>query len=425
MEMVIFILKAYLLIFIVIVTLYMARHFIFTFNRLFGRQKLYYQDLIDQDIPFITVIIPMHNEELVAEQILNRLLSSDYLEEKMEIIPVNDHSKDRTAEIIDTYAKRYSHIKPLHRLSDEEKRGKAHSLNDAMAISKGEIIVVFDADYQPPNGIIRELVIGFKDPEVGAVMGRVLVENCGTNLLTMMLELERSGGYQVDQQARYNLDLIPQYGGTVGAYRKQVVVDMGGFDPQVLAEDTELTYKMYLNGWHVAYANRAECYEEMPESWSARARQIRRWARGHNQVMFKYLVPLIGSRYLNLRKKVDGLLLIFIYMLPTLLFFGILSSVVLFLSGNLEIFGGLIFLLFIVSLGAFGNFAPFFQIGVANFIDGRTRALRLIPMFAFNFVFYMLYVSLGFWDAVKDVFRKDEPEWAKTERHQRGDRDAK
>lgn len=420
MEVVIFLLKAYLLVFIAIVTLYMIRHFVFTFNRLFGEQKLYYQDIMDNEVPFVTVIIPMKNEELVASQILERLVSSDYPVERLEIIPVNDHSEDGTKEIIEKYAAAYRYVKPFHRLDKEDKPGKAHSLNDAMEIAEGEIIVVFDADYQPPDGIIRELAIGFKDPEVGAVMGRVLVENCATNMLTMMLELERSGGYQVDQQARYNLDLIPQYGGTVGAYRKEAVLKMGGFDPKVLAEDTELTYKMYLNGWHVAYANRAECYEEMPENWLDRAKQIRRWARGHNQVMFRYLVPLLTSRYLNFKQKLDGLLLIFIYMMPTLLFFGILSSLILFLAGDVEIVAGLFFLIFVVSLGAFGNFAPFFQIGAANFIDGRTKALRLIPLFAFNFVFYMLYVSLGFWDAVKDVFRKAEPYWEKTKRHQRG-----
>lgn len=424
MEVVITFLKLYLFLFILIVTLYMIRHFIFTFNRLFGRQKLYYQDILDDELPLITVIIPMKNEEQVVSQILDRLIDSDYPRDRYEVIAVNDHSDDRTGEILDRYAKEYDFIKPYHRLSEEEKPGKAHSLNDAMKRANGEVIVVFDADYQPPRGIIRELVIGFSDPEVGAVMGRVLVSNCGKNTLTMMLELERSGGYQVDQQARYNLDLIPQYGGTVGAYRKSAVLKMGGFNPRVLAEDTELTYKMYLNGWHVAYANRAECYEEMPESWLDRAKQIRRWARGHNQVMFKYLVPLLDSKYLNLKQKLDGVLLIFIYMVPTLLFIGILASIVLFLSGNLEIFAGIIFLLFVLSLGAFGNFAPFFQIGAANFIDGRTKALRLIPLFAFNFVFYMLYVSLGFWDAIIDIFRKSDPKWEKTKRYRQGEHDA-
>jgi len=424
MEVVISFLKLYLVLFTLIVTFYMIRHFIFTSNRLFGEQKLYYQDILDDVYPMVTVVIPMKNEELVARHILDRLLESSYPTDKLEIIPVNDHSTDDTMKILDEYDKRYEHIKPYHRLSDEQKPGKANALNEVMAMAKGEIIVVFDADYQPPNGIIRELVVGFKDIEVGAVMGRVLVENCGTNLLTMMLELERSGGYQVDQQARYNLDLIPQYGGTVGAYRKEVVLRMGGFDPKVLAEDTELTYKMYLNGWHVAYSNRAECYEEMPENWLIRAKQIRRWARGHNQVMFRYLVPLLRSKYLNFWQKIDGLLLIFIYMLPTLLFFGILSSIILFFSGSMEIYSGMIFLIYIVALGAFGNFAPFFQIGAANYIDGREKALRLIPMFAFNFVFYMLYVSLGFMDAIMDLFRKMEPEWDKTKRFRQGDENA-
>lgn len=418
MDMVVYILKIYLVIFTMIVFVYMLRHFIFTFNRLFGDQKMYYQDILDNDVPYVSVIIPMHNEEKVARQILDRLLKSDYSKEKLEIIPVNDHSTDKTKNILEEYAAKSPLIKPYHREGDSD-RGKVFVLNEAMDLSKGEIIVVFDADYQPPTGIIRELVIGFKDPEIGAVMGRVLVSNCTSNLLTMMLEMERSGGYQVDQQARYNLNLIPQYGGTVGAYRKDAVFNMGKFNPKVLAEDTELTFKMFLNGWKVAYANRAECYEEATESWEARAKQIKRWARGHNEVMFRYFGSLFTSKYLSLREKIDGLLLIFIYMLPALLLVGIVSSIILFFLGELEIFSGLLFFIFVIALSSFGNFAPFFQIGVGNFIDGRTHALRLIPMFAFNYVFYMIYISLGFWESLLDFFRQKNPQWDKTERYKK------
>ena len=93
-----------------------------------------------------------------------------------------------------------------------------------MKISKGDVIIVFDADYLPPKGIIRDIAITFKDPEVGAVMGRVIPENSHRNFLTRVLDLERSGGYQVDQQARYNLGLLPQYGGTVGGFRKKITM---------------------------------------------------------------------------------------------------------------------------------------------------------------------------------------------------------
>jgi len=420
--MVVFVLKAYLVVFSMIVFVYMLRHFTFTFNRLFGDQKMYYQDIIDDDLPFVSVIIPMNNEEKVARQILEQILKSNYPHEKMEIIPVNDHSTDKTKEIIDEYARNSPLIYPVHREGDSE-RGKVFVLNEVMDFAKGEVIVIFDADYQPPEGIIRELVIGFKDPEIGAVMGRVLVANCSSNLLTMMLEMERSGGYQVDQQARYNMDLIPQYGGTVGAYRKDAVLHMGKFNPKVLAEDTELTFKMFLNGWKVAYANRAECYEEATENWQARAKQVKRWARGHNEVMFRYFGKLITSKYLSFKEKIDGILLLFIYMLPALLLVGIISSVILFFLGELEIFSGLMFFIFVIALSSFGNFAPFFQIGIANFIDGRTYALRLIPLFSFNYVLYMLYISLGFWESLLDFFRRKNPQWDKTERFKKEEKE--
>ncbi len=239
-----------------------------------GKQRLYYQDVLDEDLPTVSVLVPMHNEEKVASHILDLLVASDFPKEKLEIIPINDHSTDRTKEILEEYAQKYPFIRPLHRYGDLP-RGKQNSLNDALKIAKGEVIIVYDADYLPPKGQIRTLAIAFKDPRAGAVMGRVVPVNVGKNLLTRLLDIERAGGYQVDQQARYDLNLIPQYGGTVGGFRKSVVMELGGFDPRILAEDTELTYKIYLNGYKVAYANSAECYEEPPENWNARARQLR------------------------------------------------------------------------------------------------------------------------------------------------------
>ena len=96
--------------------------------------------------------------------------------------------------------------------------------------------------------MLKQIALGFEDPQVGAVMGRVIPYNTNTNMLTRLINLERSGGYQVDQQARYNLKTIPQYGGTVGGFRKDFLLETGGFNPKVLAEDTELTYRLFTNG---------------------------------------------------------------------------------------------------------------------------------------------------------------------------------
>lgn len=399
--------------------MYAIRHFIFTINRAFGEQRLGYQDIIDSDLPSISVLIPMHNEEKVAKNILNALLNADYPQEKLEIIPIDDNSSDGTKKILESYHSKYPNlIKPLYRDSSK-KRGKPSALNEALQIANGEIIIVFDADYIPPRGIIRDLTTAFLDPEVGIVMGRVIPLNISRNLLTRLFDLERIGGYQVDQQARYNLKLIPQYGGTVGGFRKELILKLGGFNPKVLAEDTELTIKAYINAVKVCYMNRAECYEEAPETWYARAKQIRRWSRGHNQVMFRYLIPLIKSPYLSLREKIDGVFLLCVYLVPALFLLGLVDSIILFLLGEMQILSSS-FLLFISAYNTYGNFAPFYEIGLGAILDGVTYRIFLLPLLIFNFFFNMWYSSLGFFDALIDLITRRNPTWYKTERFRNG-----
>jgi cellulose synthase/poly-beta-1,6-N-acetylglucosamine synthase-like glycosyltransferase len=414
MEMVILILKAYLLFTIGVMVVYAARHYIFTLNRLFGEQRLYYQDIIDSDLKTISVLIPMHNEEKVASHILDLLVQADYKKDKMEIIPINDFSTDKTGEVVDEYARRYPYIKPLHRYEGD--RGKPAALNDAIKKASGEIIIIFDADYLPPKGILKNIVVCFNDPEVGAVMGRVIPVNTSRNILTRLLDLERTGGYQVDQQARYNLRLMPQYGGTVGGFRKKEVVDLGGFNTKILAEDTELTYRLSINGWKVHYANRAECYEEVPEKWRVRARQIRRWSRGHNDVLFRYFFPLLASSYLSFREKLDGLLLLLVYCVPVVLLMGLLDSLALFFLGKMDIFSGIFFLIFLGAYNNFGNFAPFYQVGTACLLDGAAQRILLLPFLLFNFFFNIWYITLGFVDACIDTITWRKTKWQKTER---------
>lgn len=361
----------------------------------------------------------MHNEELVLANVLNSLLECDYDRDRLEIIPINDNSTDRTKELLEEYHKKYDFIRPIHR--NCENRGKPEGLNDAMKIAEGEIIIVFDADYRPARDMLKQLAIAFEDPEVGAVMGRVIPYNANKNLLTRLINLERCGGYQVDQQARYNLRTVPQYGGTVGGFRKDLMLEMGGFNPKILAEDTELTYRFYTNGWKVIYANSAECYEEAPETWEVRGRQIRRWSRGHNQVMFRYIFKVLVSAHMNMREKIDGLLLLFVYAVPFILALGQIDSFALFFLGEMELFAGWWALIFIGAYISFGNFAPFFEIGTSLVLDGTRGEAFLLPLIMFNFYFYMWNISRGFLDALGDVVTGRRAQWAKTERFNKGE----
>lgn len=408
------ILKGYLIFTIVLMVVYAARHLLFAYNRTFSRQKLYYNDIYSSNMPKISVLIPMHNEEQVLHYVLEALLKCDYDRDRMEIIPINDNSTDRTRELLDAYHEKYEFIRPIHR--DCPNRGKPAGLNDAMEVATGDVIIVFDADYRPASDMLKQLALAFCDPEVGAVMGRVIPFNANQNLLTRLINLERSGGYQVDQQARYNMGLIPQYGGTVGGFRRQVIMDMGGFNPAVLAEDTELTFRLYTHGWKVIYANSAECYEESPETWTVRGRQIRRWSRGHNNVLFRYLWRVIVTPYMNWKEKLDGILLLLVYAVPFLLALGQLDAIALFFLREMDLLAGWWALLFIGAYCSFGNFAPFYEIGCALTMDGMINEIYLLPLILYNFYFYMWAISLGFLDAVADIITGRQVTWAKTKR---------
>lgn len=415
--MVIGLLKGYVILVTLIVLIYAIRHFIFAYNRMFAKQRLYYSDIFTSDMPSISVLIPMHNEELVLENVLDSLLECVYDRDRLEIFPINDNSSDHTKDLLEAYHKKYEFIRPIHR--DCEDRGKPAGLNDAMKLAKGDIIIVFDADYRPAKDMLRQIALAFQNPEVGAVMGRVIPYNTNANILTRLLNIERSGGYQVDQQARYNLQLIPQYGGTVGGFRKDILIESGGFNTKVLAEDTELTYRLLTQGWKVIYANSAECYEEAPETWDVRARQIRRWSRGHNQVFFQYFFKTLLSPHMRMREKVDGTLLLMIYLIPFLLGVSQLVSLGLFLIGEMNLLASWWVLLFVGAYSSFGNFAPFYEIGGALMMDGIKGDAKLLPLLMLNFYFYMWYISLGFLDAVADVFTGRKVTWAKTKRFAR------
>jgi cellulose synthase/poly-beta-1,6-N-acetylglucosamine synthase-like glycosyltransferase len=370
----------------VLLAAYTARHYLFTLNRLFGRQRHPYASIVSARWPRVTVFVAAHNEEAVIEDCLENLMRVDYPADRMTVVPVNDRSTDRTREIIDAVAARHpGRIVPFHRTGG--KPGKAAALKDATEQVDTEFILVFDADYLPAKGLIRRLMTPFFDPEVGAVMGRVVPSNVGANLLTRLLDLERSGGYQVDQQARMNLGLVPQYGGTVGGVRVSALRAAGGWHDDVLAEDTDLTFRLLLGGWRTVYHNRSECYEEVPQTWAVRVRQIKRWAKGHNQAMVRHTVALLRKPGVSLPERIDGVLLLGVYLMAPVLVFGWVVSVLLYLTVSFQLLMPVMLLLAFTAYSALGNFAAFFEIAAAAHLDRSHRRVRLL---AFNWLGFIV-----------------------------------
>ena len=242
--------------------------------------------------------------------------------------------------------------------------------------------------------------------------------NASKNLLTRFLDLERSGGYQVDQQARMNLHLVPQYGGTVGGVRMSALQHVGGWDEETLAEDTEMTYRMLLAGWKTVYQNRSECYEEVPENWYSRIRQLKRWARGHNHVSNKYTLALLKSRRVSLFEKIDGLLLLGVYVMSLVIMLGWALAITLFFLGEHMMYG-VIAILAVTSYGALGNFAAFFEIAAAMRLDGRRQAIRLLSINIFNFLVSLIATTRATFSPLLPGDKDKLTFWEKTERFHR------
>jgi len=390
-----------IIIIIVVMLTYTTRHYKFFWNRMFEKQRRGRDDLAGSYKPSVSILIPAHNEEKVLHSILDRFVESDYPKENgnFEVIVIDDQSTDQSGTIADSYAATYPFVKVVHRNEDSD-RGKPEALNTGLPFASNEIVLCFDSDYQPPKDCVQRLVAPFSDVEVGAVMGRVVPMNAPESYLTRLMDLERSGGYQVDQQARYNLDLLPQFGGTVGGFRRSALKAVGGWDPKMLAEDTDLTYQVFLRGWKVGYVNFAECYEEAVSSWDQKQKQLRRWAIGHNQCLFKHFSKTLTTPVLNWKQKLDGILLLGVYVAPVLMLLGWILGIISYLFEAPWWSPFFPALLFTLSYNNVGNFAVFNEVGGSVFLDKRGRSIWLLPLAFFNFFAYVLICATAFFDSV-------------------------
>lgn len=372
--------------FSVVFAAYVVRHIIFVASVALKRNT-------DPDLqvhaglflPSVTIIIPARNEGRVIERLLSRITSFTYPKQKLAVIVVDDNSTDSTAEIADRFAGQYPNFSVIHRIQGGQ--GKANCLNAALQNATGDLIAVFDADYYPQLDLIEKLACYFVDPQVAIAQGRVTVVNEQESVVTRLITLERTSGYVIDQVARDKLDLTPQYAGTVAAIRKIFLQDSGGWDENILAEDTDLTLKAVTKGWKVRYTTVAESYEEAVSTWRAYRLQRRRWAYGHTQCAFKYLVPVLGTRNLDFRQKIDALLLMGVYAVPVLVGLGWVLGAMIMLTGSSFIFPFLVAAQALFLFGTVGNFAPFFEVVCSMRLDGRRMYPRDLLVLAMAFLF--------------------------------------
>ncbi|MBW8772423.1 MAG: glycosyltransferase, partial [Gemmatimonadetes bacterium] len=208
-----------------------------------------------------------------------------------DIVVVDDGSTDGTFRVLQ---ERFTGH-PSVRLFRKGNAGKASALNYGVAQAKGEIVVGLDADTLFPPDTLRHLVAPLADPTVGAVAGNAKVGN-RINLVTRWQAIEYITSQNIDRRAFSLLNCITVVPGAVGAWRKSLVLEVGGFSTETLAEDQDLTMAILKRGHHVAYADQAIGYTEAPDSLKLLFRQRFRWSYGTLQCAWKHRDALLRPK---------------------------------------------------------------------------------------------------------------------------------
>jgi len=255
------------------------------------QKKFVHKKIKSKFNPFVSVLVPAFNEEKIIVRTINNILSSSY--KKIEIIVIDDGSTDNTYE---TALSVFKDNKKVKILKTEANIGKSEALNLGVKESKGEIIVVQDADSIIIKRTISNIVKHFSDEHVGAVAGNVRVGN-RVNLLTKLQALEYISSQNLDKRAFDLLNCITIVPGAIGAWRKSGIIEAGGFNPNTFAEDAELTVRIIGLGYKVVYEEKAIAYTEAPQDIKSFLRQRFRWMFGTLQYLRLHIRMLFNFRY--------------------------------------------------------------------------------------------------------------------------------
>nr|MEE4267448.1 glycosyltransferase [Candidatus Krumholzibacteria bacterium] len=240
--------------------------------------------------PLVSFIIPAFNEEANIARTLEGVLAVEYPD--FEVVVIDDCSTDGTLEQITPFL-----TDPRLRLVRKKiNEGKAMALNDAIPISRGELILVQDADAVPAPDILDNLVPHFKFPRCAAVTGNPRVVN-RTSFLAKLQAIEFASIISLMRRAQRVWGRIMTMSGVVGIFRRSALFDVGLYSPDMATEDIDLTWRLQLRHWDVRYESRAVMWMRVPQSLMGLWRQRRRWALGLSQVLTRHFRELMQYKH--------------------------------------------------------------------------------------------------------------------------------
>ena len=257
-------------------------------------------------------IIPAYNEEKVIVKTVNALLESNY--PGFHVFVVDDGSSDNTLAVVQKTFCGDSRVTVL----SQKNSGKSEALNNGIRAADGaEVVICMDADTLISPDSVSMLVRHFADPRVGAVAGNAKVGNC-VNRLTRWQALEYITSQNLDRRAFCVIGSTTVVPGAIGAWRRDLLMKLGGFPKGTLAEDADLTLRIQESGKKVLYESKAMAYTEAPETVKGFLRQRFRWTFGTLQVLWRHRRIIFRPRYGALGWFLIPYILIFQVLFPLL-----------------------------------------------------------------------------------------------------------
>lgn len=248
----------------------------------------------NQELPFFSLLAAAKNEEAVIANLVKNLCQLDYPSDRLEVWIIDDNSSDRTPEVLILLKQKYPQLKTLRREAGAQ-GGKSGALNQVLALTKGDIIGVFDADAQVPSDVLRSLVLTFQQPKIGAVQLRKAIANASENWWTLGQSCEMALDLFL-QDLRIRVGGTGELRGNGQFVRRTALEDCGGWNEQTITDDLDLTICLHLCQWDIACLNFPAVQEEGVVNFKQLWHQRNRWAEGGFQRYLDYWNLLLSGK---------------------------------------------------------------------------------------------------------------------------------
>lgn len=394
---------------IIFLVMFMALYMIYMYIAVkHQRRKLRKNPVVYNEnlAPYISILIPCHNEAVVIKETVENILNVDY--ENYEIIVIDDRSTDDTKDAVLELEKKYDKVKALIRDKDAYP-GKSAVLNDAIKLAKGEAYLVFDADAKIKPNFIKTLLTKYEGDDVGAIQARKVIINANQNFLTACQYNE----YVMDTHLQIGRDAVKgavELRGNGELIKKNALVDIGGWNNETITDDLDMSTRLHIKGWDIRFVQDAIVYEEGVVTFSALVRQRRRWVEGSIRRYLEYIWDVLFTKDMSLRVGFDLIAYISEFLLPAWLIIEIIVQAFHFVKGQENYILSSAILIVIVGL--------FFTSGLIYSFrkySHYTTFKAIIQAIITSGYFITIWFPIVMFIVFKIIFTKRTMDWGKTQ----------